>query len=198
MAKFQRIPLKPGAEPYEAVAYCDNQDWTLLSKQEEKNFLHYIFDSGAGQVHVMWDHAAKKYFFTVIGEDVKEIVDEIYDSGDNKYSALEVCAYEQAIELATELKDPTDIYYACLISNDVPDEKILRCYKKAFSSSNPDIRFYACTSCSYFIGWKKEISPLLAYLRDDEDTSIQDIAASTLKALEKNDWNMGERYFTEI
>ncbi|MGY2896787.1 hypothetical protein [Deinococcus sp. UYEF24] len=194
MGSFQRIPLKPGAEPYEAVAYCDNQDWRLLAKHGDKNFLHYIFDSGGGQVHVMWDHAAKKYFFTLIGKGRKKIGENIYDLGASAHNPLDVCTYEEAISLATKLDDPADIYYACLISNDTYDKNILRCYEKAFSSEIDDVRFYACASCSYFVDWEDKIKPLLIQVRDnDSDGSVREIAKSTLISLEKNDWNRGNQ-----
>ncbi|WP_407572822.1 hypothetical protein [Deinococcus altitudinis] len=194
MAGFQRIPVRPGAEPYEAVAYCDNQGWTLLAKRTEEQFLHYIFDSGGGQVHVMWDHAVKKYFFTLIGENAAEIAEDIYALSETSFHPLEVCTEEEALTLAMNLSDPADIYYACLIANDLYDERVLQCYERAFSSPDPEVRFFACASCGSFVDWEKEIRPLLNRVRErDSDASVRQIAEQTLTALDAHDCNRGER-----
>jgi len=170
----------------------------LLAKWEESTLLHYIYDSGAGQVHVVWDHAVRKYFFTLLGEQAAEVAEDIYTLGASSFHPLEVCTEEEALTLALNLNDPVDIYYAGLIATDLYDERVLQCYEQAFSSPDPEVRFFACTSCGYFVDWEQEIRPLLNRVSEmDTDASVRQIADLTLTTLDTHDWNRGERLLSK-
>lgn len=199
MSSFRRIPIKPAADPYEALAYCDEHDWPLLAREEDPNFLHEIFDPGQGQVHVMVDYAAEKCWFVLIGEHASALAAGIYDHAAQEDSGLEVCTDEEALAIATTLEHPGDIYYACLIATDQVDPRILECYQRAFASPDPDVRFCACTSAGYFIDWEEPIKPLLQRVMEhDSDQGVREVAERALASLARHDWNRGTRTFERL
>jgi HEAT repeats len=190
MPSFLRIPIRPGAEPYEAVSFCGEQDWILSDKQLGDKFTDYVFEWDDSRIHVIWDYAVEKYFFSINGSRMEDAAEIIYEASRKKFHRLKVCEFKEAIDLATQLKKPADIYYAVLVSNDEYNQEIFDCYINAFKSNDPDIRFYACTSLGYIYGWEKQLKPLLEkVVSDDDDESVRKIAEKTLKSLVKHDWN---------
>jgi len=199
MPAVLRLPLRPGAEPYEAVAYCDTQGWTLLAKRETEHLLHFVYAAGPGQVHVVWDHAARKYFFTLTGEKAAEIAEDIRACSASRFHPLEVCTDEEALHLADTLAHPADIHYAVLIAGDRYDDRVMTWYRQAFLSPDPEVRWQTCASCGYFVDWEDHIRPLLEHARDtDQDDSVREVAALTLTTLDAHDWNRGERQLKDL
>lgn len=190
MPSFLRIPIKPGAEPYEAVSFCNDQDWVLSDKRIQDKFTDYVFQWDDSRIHVMWDYAVAKYFFSINGSKMEEAAKIIYEASRKKFHRLKVCEFREAIGLANQLQEPADIYYAVLVSNDEFNQEIFDCYTNAFKSNDPDVRFYACTSLGYIYGWEKQFKPLLKkIISNDDDEDVRQIAEKTLKSLIKHNWN---------
>lgn len=191
MASFARLTVKPNVDYYEAISFCNEQGWDWLDKRHEgEDFVEYVFRTGETNIRVMLDHSIDKYFFVVRGPEREAIVEKIRAVNANRFYPLKVNTREEAIELASRLEDPGDIYFAALSSDDDFDEGIFECYRHAFEHPDSDVRFYACTSVGYFVGWEEHFTPLLSRLAEnDGDPEIRAIAAKTLQVAVKHDWN---------
>lgn len=178
---FLRYSLKPGTHPLEAVSFLNDRDFSLINEGyagDEVFIFEMVKDGMTAQV--VQDEAVRKSYF-IIYQPEEHIAEDLEKISSCTRHPLKINTTEEAIDLASTLQDPTDIYYASISSNSRFQPAILTCYKNALASNNEDVRFFACTSTAFFIGWHEYILPLLrSTAENDNSETIRKIALKSL------------------
>lgn len=149
---FLRYSLKPGTNPLEAVSFFNDQDFSLFNEGYARDEI-FVFEMTKSNMiaQIVQDEAVSKSYFTLyrpresIRGDLSKIVSFIRHP-------FKINSLDEAVALASTLQYPTDIYYTSMSSDLRFQPAILDCYKQALVNENEDIRFFACTSTTFFIG----------------------------------------------